>query len=247
MAENTLGLLFEISADPSKAERALERFRTHTTAQTNSVRSDFQMVARDLAAWGSGFQGQLSLAQGALAGLGQTAALTFERFAQGMGMNMTVALAYSKSIGEAMSRSLKATATTIAAEAVIQTLRSLGLGFYLLALGDFTGSANAFKSAAVWGSIGGIAGAAAGAAPGAGASSGPAGNASASLASGDARNTSAAAFASAQRTLSGNLTVMVMGQPQAARWLTQVINAGVEQHDLRLVASHTKRPAPAAR
>ena len=38
---------------------------------------------------------------------------------------------------------------------------------------------------------------------------------------------------------------MVVGESQAATWLTQVINKGVEQHDLRLVASHTKRSAPA--
>jgi hypothetical protein len=45
---------------------------------------------------------------------------------------------------------------------------------------------------------------------------------------------------------SQNLTVLVVGPTQAAQWMTQVINQGVERHDLRLVASHTKRSAPAA-
>jgi len=55
-----------------------------------------------------------------------------------------------------MARSLKATAASIVAESVVQALRSLGVGFYLLALRDFSGAASAFKSAAIWGASGAL-------------------------------------------------------------------------------------------
>jgi len=45
----------------------------------------------------------------------------------------------------------------------------------------------------------------------------------------------------------GNVTVLVMGEPQTAAWLTKTINQGVLQQDLMLVASHTRRSAPAGR
>ena len=37
------------------------------------------------------------------------------------------------------------------------------------------------------------------------------------------------------------------GAGPTANWLTSVINTGVEQYGARLVASHTKRSAPAGR
>ncbi len=248
MADNTVGLLFQISADPSQAVGALEHFRRHVSAQTDSLRSEFRMVAKDLAAWGENFRSQLSLGEGALTSFRQGAAIAFDELAQGMTMNIAVALAYSKSVGEAAARALRATAMAITAESILQALRSLGLGFYLLALGDLTGSANAFRSAALWGAIGGAAGAMAGALPS------PAGLEARSVASGtsargEQREAAAGAPAPpvAARPGGGVLNVLVLGEPQAAQWLAKVINTGVERYDVRLVASHTKRPATAVR
>ncbi|HEV2178563.1 MAG TPA: hypothetical protein VGW33_15360 [Terriglobia bacterium] len=251
MANNTLGLLFEISGDPSKAQGALEHFRTSTSSQLSSVKEEFRLVQKDVASWGGDFQNQLLSVGDGLAGLRDIAGLTFDRLAEGMGMNIALALVYAKSFSAEMDQALRATTAAIAGESVIQALRSMGLGFYLLAVGDTSGSANAFKAAAIWGSIGAVAGGLSRALPGAG--TGVSGPSSAragsyqpgSAGAGIAGTTEALALGSAAAPVGGNVTVLVMGEPQAAQWLTQVINTGVEQQDLRLVASHTKRSAPA--
>lgn len=249
VANNTLGLLFEISADPSKAQGALEHFRGSTSSQLSLVKEEFRLARKDVASWGGDFQNQLLSAGDGLAGLRHAAGLTFDRLAEGMGMNIALALVYAKSFSAAMDAALRATTAAIAAESIIQALRSLGLGFYLLAVGDTSGSANAFKAAAIWGSIGAVAGGTSGALGGPGTGAGISGPSSAARArsgqEGSAGITPALAAGSAAAAPSGNITVLVMGQPQAAQWLTQVINTGVERQDLRLVASHTKRSAPA--
>jgi hypothetical protein len=46
---------------------------------------------------------------------------------------------------------------------------------------------------------------------------------------------------------SGNVTVMVVGDTGAAQWMAGVLNKGVATKSVRLVSSHTMRPAPAVR
>ena len=251
MASNTVGLLFEISADPSKAQGALEKFRGSTSSQLSLVREEFRLVQKDVASWGGDFENQLLSVGDGLSGLRDAAGITFDRLAEGMGMNIAMALTYAKSFTAAMNEALRATTAAIAAESVIQALRSLGLGFYLLAVGDLSGSANAFKAAAIWGSLGAVAGAVTGGLGGFGGITGPSPASSSGRGSSTSGETLGGGVAptlapgSAGAPTSGNVTVLIMGPSQAAQWLTQVINSGVERQDLRLVASHTKRSAPA--
>ena len=133
MASSSLGLLFRIKADPSQAQNALDGFRGKTTEQMELVRSEFALVQRGQLEWSNGFLAQSSAVGNALQTLGQAATLTFDRFAAGLGRNIGTALVYSQSISAALDRALKSTTASIAAEAVVQGLRSTALGFYLLA------------------------------------------------------------------------------------------------------------------
>ncbi len=246
MTESTVGLLFEINADVSKAESALERFRAKTGSELNSIKSEFQIGGKDLVTWTTDFQNQISVAEAALMAFRQTAALTFEKFAQGMGMNIAVALVYSKSINEALAQVLKNALASITSEALVRAIFETAKGFASLAAFDFRSAELHFQSAAIFGSIGGAAAAAGGAVPGGGGTvRGPARSASAGP---ESRVPSPGSSALAPGAVSAvappavNLTVMVMGDQQAATWLTDVINFGVQNYNLPLIASKTKRP-----
>ncbi len=246
MADHILGSLFRVS-DTAKAGSAVERLHAQTTQNLDSMRKEFQAAGKDVTAWTEGFQKQMSAAGQALVSFREGAGLALDRFAQGMGRSMAVSTVYSKSVEEAMARALKATAASIVAESVVQALRSMGLGFYLLALRDFTGAAEAFKSAAIWGTIGGVAAGLGGAlsAGGSGSLQGPPSGVPRS--SPPVSAATAASSAPNSDFVRGQLNVMVMGESQAAQWLTRVISNGVEQYGLRLVASHTRRPPYAGR
>jgi len=255
MAASPLGLLFRINADPSQAASALEGFRRTTTEQMESVRSEFSQVQKGQSVWSSEFLTQSSAVGSALLSLGQAAGFTFDQFSEGLGRNVATALVYSQSMSEALQRTLKSTTASIAAEALVQGLRSTALGFYLLAVGDFAGAGSAFESAAVWGSIGGVAaGVGAGIATG-GASrgGGPAG--------GYSRNAFGAGYSAAgspgppasalapgampPAAPGGNLTVTIMGDAEAANWLANTLNQGVAR-GVQLTATRTQRPPYAA-
>ncbi len=246
MANSALGSLFGL-VDTAQTGSALGRFRAQTNQDLESIRKEFQAAGKDVTAWTNGFQKQMSVAGEALVSFREGATVSFERFAQGVGASVALSTVYSKSIEEAMARSLKATAASIVAESVVQALRSLGLGFYLLALRDFGGAASAFKSAAIWGSIGGVAAGLSGALPAGGERGVQAPRSDAASRSTPAAAASPATSAPGPGFTGGQLNVLVMGEPQAAQWLTQVINRGVERYDLRLVASHTRRPPYAGR
>lgn len=248
MAESHLGLLFRINADPSQAQSAIEGFRGRTSEQMGSIRSDFASVQKDQADWSSGFLAESSVVNGALASLAQTAGFTFDEFAAGLSKNISTALVYSQSMGEALDKTLKSTAASIAAEAILQALRSTAMGFYLLAVGDFAGAGNAFEAAALWGGIGGVAagvGASVGGGQGAGGvagrygrsnyTSGPGLVGAASPPSG-----ALAPGAAPPRTPGGNLTVAIMGDTDAAHWLANTLNQGVSR-GVQLTATRTQR------
>ena len=205
-----------------------------------SVRSEFTQVQRGQAEWSSQFLIQSSAVDGALMTLGEAASLTFDRFAIGLGRNISTALVYSQSMSQALDRTLKSTTASIAAEAVVQALRASALGFYLLAVGDAAGAASAFESAALWGSIGGVAAgigaSVASGGIGAGARHGGGGY-------GSGGNIGAGAGGLAPGALArpgGNLTVTIMGDSEAANWLANTLNQGVAR-GVTLTATRTQR------
>ncbi len=248
MAQGSLGLLFRVNADPSQAQAALEGFRSKTTEQMESIRSEFLQVQKGQAAWSSDFLAESSAVNTALTTLGEAASLTFDRFAEGLGRNISTALVYSQSMSEALERTLKSTTASIASEAIVQALRASALGFYLLAVGDAAGAASAFESAAIWGSIGGVAAGIGASVSGGGAASGNSAGGrhgggaygAGYGAAGVGAPAGALAPGAALTPPGGNLTVAIMGDSEAASWLANTLNQGVAR-GVTLTATRTQR------
>ncbi len=219
-----------------------------------AFRPQLKLAREDLASWTKDFKVQIGFAELALVELREVGRETMLQMSQAMGANIAQAILYGKSIGGAMQHALKAVSASISAQALIQAVYSTALGFLRLAEFDFPAAAAAFEAAAVFGAIGGVTAAIGAAIPGGeslrgGRVRGPGGleGRGFSPAAGAAAGGPSQALApgSAPHAPSGNLTVLVMGEASAASWLVNVINSGVVQHDLKLIASHTKRSAPA--
>lgn len=82
---------------------------------------------------------------------------SFLIFDSALGANIANAIIWQKSIGEAFRKAALQALGSIAQEALVRAVYSTALGFYLLAIQDYRGAALAFKSAALFGSIGGVA------------------------------------------------------------------------------------------
>ncbi|HLI33408.1 MAG TPA: phage tail tape measure protein [Terriglobia bacterium] len=176
-----------------------------------------------------------------------------QHFADAMGANIAQAIVYGASIKEAMERALKATLESIAAKAIVQAIYSTALGFLLLAEMNFSGAAQAFEAATVFGLVGGAAAAVGAAVPGGNSSVQryQADRVAANAPQGPPQMSSGMAgiTAAQQQQISpqGRVTVMVMGESNAAQWLTQTINKGVQQQGLQLQTTRSKMPTYAGR
>ena len=186
-------LLIRISADPSRAEASIERFR-------RGFARDFAVLGTDMGRWAAHGTGQLSqvdktvqnLANRFKIGVGDIN-VTLDRnrrFAQlwksdlvttfadvlnagdaltnslgrsflifdtALGVNIANAIIWQRSIGEAFRKAALQAVSAIAQEAIVRAIYSTALGVYLLAIRDYGGAALAFKSAAIYGAVGGVA------------------------------------------------------------------------------------------
>ncbi len=211
----------------------------------SQLNQQLDVANRGMANWTRHFSGYLATAETALTGFQRSTDSTFNSFAQGMTKGAENSARYASSVSDAMTKSLRSILSSISSESIVRALYNSGLGFYYMAIQAYSQAAQAFEAAAIFGSIAGVASGLGGAVS-AGSSGSPSSGASRST----ARTTVSASISAASTapvTPSGGITVMVMGEPQAAAWLTRVINTGVEKYDLRLTASHTKRSAPAGR
>ena len=81
----------------------------------------------------------------------------FMLFDSALGVNIANAVIWQKSIGEAFRKAALSAVGAIAQEAIVRAIYSTALGFYLLAIQDYRGAGLAFKSAAIYGAVGGTA------------------------------------------------------------------------------------------
>jgi len=81
----------------------------------------------------------------------------FEEFDSALGRNVANAVIWQSSIGAAFSKAAVQAISAIAQESLVRALYSSALGFYLLAIQDYSGAAAAFESAAIYGAVGGAA------------------------------------------------------------------------------------------
>jgi hypothetical protein len=246
MADDNPNPLASIAGDPQAAGRLIQSLSSKNAQRlSGTLEAQLRTAQEGLGHWTENFTQQLNVAQASMNSFKTTSEAMFGGLGDGMTKSISNATTYSKSIGEAMDRTLKSTLTSITREALVRALYNTGLGFYFLAVQAYGQAAQAFEAAATFGSIAGAAGALAGAIPGGASASSSAKSSKNAKSSGSASSSSGASTPAS--AASGNLTVMVVGEAQAATWLTRVISTGVENYDLKLVASHTKRSAPAGR
>jgi hypothetical protein len=93
-------------------------------------------------------------------------------FENAMGSSIAQAIVYEKSIGAAMASALKATLASLSAEALVQAIKATALGFLRLAEHDYAAASQAFTSAGIWATVGGVAAIAGRALPSTGAERG---------------------------------------------------------------------------
>jgi hypothetical protein len=82
---------------------------------------------------------------------------SFVMFDTALGANIANAVIWQRSIGEAFRKAALSAIGAIAQEALVRAIYSTALGFYLLAIQDYRGAGLAFKSAAIYGAVGGAA------------------------------------------------------------------------------------------
>ena len=243
MADDATNSIFGIAGDPQSAGRLIQALSARNAeAMRAGLDQQLRAAQEGLATWTENFTQQMNVAQTSMNSFKAASDTMFTGLASGMTRSISNATTYSKSIGDAVDKALKSTLTALTSEAVVRALYNTGLGFYFLAVQAYDQAAQAFEAAAVFGSIAGAAAGIGSAIPGGGRATGGSRASGHAAASGPAGGASAGSAAPG-----GSVTVMVVGEAQAATWLTSVINTGVEQYGARLVASHTKRSAPAGR
>jgi hypothetical protein len=165
----------------------------------------------------------------------------FEEFDSALGRNVANAVIWQSSIGAAFSKAAVQAITAIAQESLVRALYSSALGFYLLAIQDYSGAAAAFESAAIYGAVGGAAALAgraiaspsantAGATSAAGRSSGG------SQSSGNSNSQSPASANAAQKTVQVIFQGPVYGGQAGVDELVRHITQAVTERDVNLVA-----------
>lgn len=190
---NAAELLIRISADPSNAEAAINRFRRQFGRELGGLAGDlgkwsaqgtgqFNQVdraARDLAGhfnvnvnavsntlnrnrqiaqlWKTELVAHFAEVLNTNEVLSNSLGRNFLLFDTALGVNLANAVIWQRSIGEAFRKAALAAVSSIAQEAIVRAIYSTALGFYMLAIQDYRGAALAFKSAAIYGAVGGVA------------------------------------------------------------------------------------------
>ncbi|HXH49724.1 MAG TPA: hypothetical protein VNM47_10280 [Terriglobia bacterium] len=200
--------------------------------------------------WGSGVSSAFSTALGASNALESSLLGSLRLFDSALVRNAGNANVWQKSIGQAFEKAALASIGAIAKEAVVRAIYSTALGFYLLAVGDFTGAGQAFESAAVFGAVGGAAGLAAKALSGgvSGSSTSQKASASSPSTGSNSSTTQASAESSAQKQQTVQVIFQgpVYGGQAGVDELVRHISTAVMERDVNLVA-YTVVRQPATR
>lgn len=200
------------------------------------------------ALWRAAFVSDVQAVQNSSLALQATLVGGFLLFDSALARNTANALIWQQSIGAAFQKAAVTAISAIAQEAIVRAIFSTALGFYLLAIRDFSGAARAFQSAAIFGAVGGAA-ALAGRALAGGESTGSASvqvRGRASTAAASARQATDALRAS-QSAVQSQPTIQVIfqgpvfGGQAGIDELTRKISEAVVERDVNLVAFTTVR------
>ncbi len=136
----------------------LEAFTSGSRKQFSTLGTLLAQHRSAVAEWSKSVSGSFREVQTSAAGTLQSSLLqTFVSFDSALARNIGNARVWQKSIGQAFSQAAERTIAAIAQEAIVRAIYSTALGFLLLAEMDFSGAAQAFESAAVFGAVGGAA------------------------------------------------------------------------------------------
>jgi hypothetical protein len=216
----------------------------------SSLNASLKQNGLAIGQWGSGVSGAFSTALGASNALETSLLGSLQLFDSALMRNAGNASVWQKSIGQAFEKAALTSIGAIAKEAVVRAIYSTALGFYLLAVGDYSGAGQAFESAAVFGAVGGAAGLAAKALSGGISGSSASQNASASSPSTGSKSstTQASAESSAQKQQTVQVIFQgpVYGGQAGVDELVRHISKAVMERDVNLVA-YTVVRQPATR
>lgn len=135
------------------AQTLSDHFNVNVTAVNNILDRNRQMALL----WKTDVVASLVQVLNVSDNLSVTMLRGFEQFDSALGSNIASAVIWQSSIGEAFSKAAVQAITAIAQQSLVQALQSAALGFYLLAVQDYSGAAAAFESAAIYGAVGGAA------------------------------------------------------------------------------------------
>jgi hypothetical protein len=135
------------------AQRLADHFNVNLAAVNNLLNRNRQVAQLWKTELVTSFVEVLNTSQALSSSLGRS----FLIFDSALGANIANAIIWQKSIGEAFRKAALQALGSIAQEALVRAIYSTALGFYLLAIQDYRGAALAFKSAAIYGAVGGTA------------------------------------------------------------------------------------------
>jgi hypothetical protein len=167
---------------------------------------------------------------------------SFVQFDSALGANIANAIIWQKSIGEAFSKAAVQAIASIAQESMVRAIYSAALGFYLLAIQDYSGAAAAFEAAAMYGAVGGAAALAGRAIAGTQATTASAGSTTARSQSGSSKSSSAGSTAGASGQSAAQKPVQIIfqgpvyGGQAGIDELVRHISQAVVDRDVNLVA-----------
>ena len=228
-----------------ETQRLAEQFRINTGFITNVLDRNRE-TAR---VWRSDLTASFADVQNASEGLSTNLGQNFLRFDAALGANIANAFVWQKSIGEAFQKAALHAIGAIAQEAIVRAIYSTALGFYLLAVQDYRGAALAFKSAAIYGVVGGaaaLAGRALASSESRGSEGGSASRQQASAASQATAGATGTSATAPQKTVQVIFQGPVYGGQAGIDELVRHISRAVEERDVNLVA-YTVVRQPATR
>lgn len=238
------------SSDFSRLQAAALSFSGRARGEFGTLDQLLNRNRQSSAAWRSDFVANLETVRTTSQALQGSLVQGMQLFDFALLRNVATAVIWQKSIGEAFRKAAAASIGALAQEAIVRAIYSTALGFYLLAIRDFRGAANAFQSAAIFGVVGGAA-ALAGRALAGGESGGGQSNSS-SQSSGSAQTnagtptTATSQPAPAQKTVQVIFQGPVYGGQAGIDELVRHISTAVTDRDVNLVA-YTVVRQPATR
>jgi len=247
---NLTGLTSDISQWSSEGtknfggvQQSLGGLSTSFGTNLGSLNTSFNQSRQVATQWKSDVSNAFTTAMSASGALQTSLLGSFQLFDSALARNIGNASVWQKSVGQAFEKAALTSISAIAKEAIVRALFSTALGFYLLAVGDFSGAGQAFEAAAVFGAVGAAAGLASSALGGGSSAS----TSSTSSTSKTSKSSTSTQSASSKTSSSQQQTVQIIfqgpiyGGQAGIDQLTREISRAVQERDVNLVAYTTVR------